>query len=179
MSVSSQKWNRQKSPFTDWFCMFYWKAGINPWQKQLFFITRPVPVPDSPSHYSHISQVHKNKRERSIFVIFCLVYWCINTSVLVFVAAHNEKSCRSSCEHLQGSLWRKCPATSKSYMHQKYRMGKITSSSDRKNYIKIILNPKECRYFSQMPSHKLTDWKLSLWISLLHVNTHTFHHPHP
>lgn len=132
-SVSSQKWNRQKSPFTDWFCMFCWKAGINPWQKQLFYSAACSSSRQPKSLFTHQSSTTKKKRERSIFSIFCLVYWGF-TQTFLYLWLLTKKS--SVGVHvsiwMQGGLQRKCPATSKSHAHQKYRMDRIVSSSDRK-----------------------------------------------
>lgn len=60
----------------------------------------PVLAPDSPSHYSHISQVPPKKKREKHFQHILPGLPRLHTSILVSVAAHKEKFCRSSWEYL-------------------------------------------------------------------------------
>lgn len=92
-SVSSQKWNRQKSPFTDWFCMFCWKAGINPWQKQLFCNAACSSSRQPKPLFTHQSSTTK-KREREAFSAYFA--W--------FTEASHKHSCICGCSQRK-VLW--------------------------------------------------------------------------
>lgn len=86
-----QNWQKVSSPFTDWFFMFNWKAGINPGQKLPFHDSvcsrsrQPKPL------FTHQSRTMKTKKKEADFASCSDVH----TWEFLCLAAHKAKSCKS------------------------------------------------------------------------------------